>query len=245
MNSMNVVTLPNMRVAEPQLLARSIAANLEAAIIHGELHGGMRLTEEIVCQMTGFSRSPIREALRLLESDGLVVREPRRGVRVSELTVEELDELYVCRIALESTAAALAVKHGTDAEIAAIREAHEECERRLPSPDAREHFAANVEMSNRLFAAAHNKPLTRLLGTINKQALRYRFMAYQSSLAVRQNSVQCNRELIACLARRDEEGAARMARTSSESSHQVIRECLLARHDGRGTLRGKNARLRL
>lgn len=231
---MNVVSLPNLRVEEPQLLARSIANNLETAIIHGELPGGMRLTEEIVCQKTGFSRSPIREALRLLENDGLLVREPRRGVRVSELTVEELDDLYVCRISLESTAAALAVKHASDEEISAIREAHLECERKLPPADAREHFAANVEMSNRLFAAAHNKPLSRLLGSIHKQALRYRFMAYETSRAVRRNSVKSNTELIACLARRDEEGAARMARISIECSHQVIRECLLARSQSGG-----------
>src|SRR5687767_10045350 len=108
--------IPDIRIDEPELLARHVAAAMENAIVYGEFPDGYRLTEEIVCRKTGVSRSPIREAFRLLENDGLVVREPRRGVRVSELSVEELDQLYACRIALESTAAQLAAKHATAAE---------------------------------------------------------------------------------------------------------------------------------
>lgn len=225
---MEILSIPNMRVEEPPILAHSIAANLETAIIYGDIAGGTRLTEEIVCKMTGFSRSPVREALRLLEKDGLAVREPRRGVRVSELSVEELDQLYVCRVALETTGAELAVRNGTDAEMEAIRQAHLTCKERLEEDDVRGHFQANVEMSHRIFEAAHNEPLLRLLGTIHKQALRYRYFAYKNSRLIRENSIETNSHFVELLAKRDGPGSAHRVRRSIESSHEVIRECLLA-----------------
>lgn len=226
--NMEILSIPNMRVEEPPLLAHSIAANLETAIIYGDISGGTRLTEEIVCKMTGSSRSPVREALRLLEKDGLAIREPRRGVRVSELTVTELDQLYVCRITLETAASELAVKNGTDADMCAIRDAHELCRQMLEKDDVRGHFKANVEMSHRIFEAAHNEPLLRLLGTIHKQALRYRFFAYENSRLIREKSVENNTHFVDLLIGRDGQGSAQCARRGIESSHKVIRECLIA-----------------
>lgn len=224
---METLLIPNMQVKEAPILAHSIAESLEAEIIYGRISGNTRLTEEIVCKMTGASRSPVREALRLLEKSGLAVREPRRSVRVSELTIEELDQLYICRIALETTAAKLAVKNATDFEIDAILQAHVTCEERLKNADIRGHFQANVEMSHRVFEAAHNKPLLRLLGTIHKQALRYRYFAYENSQLVREQSVANNALLISRFSKRDGPGAAFRTRKSIEKSYVAIRKCLV------------------
>lgn len=231
---MEILSIPNMRVKEPPLLAQTIAANLETAIIYGDISGKTRLTEEIICQMTGSSRSPVREALRLLEKDGLVVREPRRGVRVSELTVGELDQLYLCRIALETMAAELAVKNSTEADMRAIRKSHELCQEKLKEDDVRGHFKANVEMSNLIFEAAHNEPLLRLLQTIHKQALRYRYLAYKVSRLIREKSVENNTYFVELLASRDGPAAAHRIHCSIESSHKVIRECLIAEAKSEG-----------
>jgi DNA-binding GntR family transcriptional regulator len=214
--------IPLPRIEEPQILARSV-------IIYGELPDGLRLTEDIICQKTGVSRSPIREALRMLERDGLLVREPRKGVRVSKLTIDDLDELYACRVALEVTATRLAAKDASDDEIEAIRRAHEDCERKFKANDVLGHFRANVEMSQRIFEAAHNRPLRRLLDSIHKHALRYRFVAYKTSRAARQNSVQCNAELVAALVQRDGDKAAAKMRQSIETAHTFIRACLQER----------------
>ncbi len=230
----NVITLPSVQVGVPDVYASTVGSIIESAIIYGDLPDGFRLTEEEICQKMGVSRSPIREALKLLERDGLLVREPRRGVRVSPLTVEELDQLYVCRLPLEATVAQLVVKHASDAEIAGIREAHRDCERALAADDMRAHFAANVEMSERLFQAAHNQTLLRLLETIHKQALRYRFLAYQKSRDVRINSVRCNTELVKAFMERDAEAAQTKARESIESSHDVIKAALVERLSGKG-----------
>lgn len=228
----NPTLLPDIRIDEPELLARHVAAAMENAIVYGEFPDGYRLTEEIVCRKTGVSRSPIREAFRLLENDGLVVREPRRGVRVSELSVEELDQLYACRIALESTAAQLAAREATSAEIDGVRSSHQECVRMFEAGDVQGHFHANVEMSRRIFHASHNKPLIRLLSSIHKQAIRYRFIAYQQSRTARANSVKCNAEFVDALERRDAETAGIKARETIELAHGLIRKCVEERSRG-------------
>ena len=72
---------------------------------------GSRLFEEELVEQFNISRSPIREALKILEHDGLVLIEPRRGARVAQLSITDLDEVYATRVALESLAAAQAAEH--------------------------------------------------------------------------------------------------------------------------------------
>jgi DNA-binding GntR family transcriptional regulator len=220
----NLIHLP--RVQDWQALAQNVATSVEKAIIFGEIPGGTRLTEKIICQKTGVSRSPIREALQILERDGLLHREPRKGVRVAELTLDDLDELYACRISLEVTAAQLAAKKASSDEIEGIRKCRSDCERMFKRNDVLGHFQANVEMSQRIFEAAHNQVLSKLLGSIQKQALRYRFFAYQKSKAARQFSISSNAELVEALAQRHAQKAGETMRRSIEASHEIIRECL-------------------
>lgn len=220
--------IPEMTVQEPPILARSIVQNLENAIILGEIPGGTHLTEGTVCEVTGCSRSPVREALRLLEKEGLVVRIPRRGFRVSNLTVKELDDLYICRISLEMTAAELAAENGTDAELEAIRHAHLECVDMLDKNDLQGHFKANVKMTQCIFAAAHNSSLNRLMESIHKQSLRYRYAAYEKSADIRVKSVENNAVFVDLIINRNARRAAEQARRCIEVSHAAIRECLLS-----------------
>ena len=218
-----IIPLPQVRFDDRPILAPGVAAVIEKAIVEGTLPDGLKLTEEIICRKTGVSRSPIREALRILERDGLVVREPRRGVRVSKLTVENLDEVYACRIVLEVLASELAAASATTQEIDGIRRTHQRCERLLKTGDVLGHFRANVELSQRIFNAAHNVPLLGLLNSIHKQALRYRFLAYQMSRSARVNSVRNNAELVAALAKRDAASAGMKMRQSIRISPMISR----------------------
>jgi DNA-binding GntR family transcriptional regulator len=84
-------------------------------------------------------------------------------------------------------------------------------------------------LSQRIFNAAHNIPLLGLLNSIHKQALRYRFLAYQMSRSARVNSVKNNAELVVALAKRDAASAGVKMRQSIELSHEVIRACLMER----------------
>ena len=99
--------------AIPEVLRRQ----LEEEIVFGRLEPLARLTEEEVAARYGVSRSPVREALRLLEGDGLVHRAARRGIWVAPLSLRDFDEIYACRIPLEGLAAA-----GAEEAVVVVRE---------------------------------------------------------------------------------------------------------------------------
>jgi DNA-binding GntR family transcriptional regulator len=160
------------------LIAEELAAILQDEIVHGRLAPSSRLTEEEVALRYGISRSPVREALRLLERDNLVVRAARRGIWVAALSVRDFDEIYTCRIPLESLAAELAArsqddrtKHSLRAVLRAMSEAYE-------ARDINAFFDRDVDGSRLIYSLAGNATLDRLLAGLNKQALRYRFFAY-------------------------------------------------------------------
>ena len=90
---------------------------LRGAIQAGQLLPGTRLREVELAESLGLSRTPVREALSRLESEGMVVNEPNRGMMVTRLDASMVSELYVMREVLEATAAALAARHAPDVEI--------------------------------------------------------------------------------------------------------------------------------
>src|SRR5437764_9486653 len=92
------------------LVPKRVAEALGADIIFGRIAPESRVIEEEIAERFGVSRSPVRESIRLLERDGLVVRAERRGARVSPLSRRDLDEVYTCRLALEGIAAAEAAE---------------------------------------------------------------------------------------------------------------------------------------
>jgi DNA-binding GntR family transcriptional regulator len=171
---MNKPLRQDLSVAIPE----GVAALLEKEIIFGELAPMARLTEEEVAARYGVSRSPVREALRLLERDGLVLRAARRGIWVAPLSLKDFDEIYTCRIELEGVAAEQAAKSadaGRKKEFAALLE---ELRAAHARGDGREFFLVDVRGSALTYDLSDNRTLKRLLASLDKQALRYRFIGY-------------------------------------------------------------------
>src|SRR3990170_3817384 len=108
---------PLVRTSLQSMVARS----LRAAIQSGQLRPEQRLFEEEVANQLGVSRVPVREALRALERDGLVVSEPGRGVSVANPTDDDIEEIYDLRIALETYCISLVLEKGTDEELASLQ----------------------------------------------------------------------------------------------------------------------------
>lgn len=194
----------------PDLLAKELARALEEEILYGQLPPETRLVEEEVAQRFGISRSPVREALRLLEQDGLVVREARRGIWVAPIGREDLDAVYSCRVALEGLAAEQAAKARMPEHVEALHAAFAAMEK---APDIRAYFQANVAFTDAVHAAADNPTLRRLLNSIGKQALRYRFLAYSRAPALIKRSLAGNRDLLGAIG----EGRPARARDITET----------------------------
>ncbi len=106
-----------------QTLAESITGRLRQLILDGQLRPGQALRPADLAPRLGVSAMPVREALRILEAEGLVTFRPRIGARVAEIREEDVEELYLIRGALEGLAARLAATNLTDADLADIHEA--------------------------------------------------------------------------------------------------------------------------
>ncbi|QFY07185.1 GntR family transcriptional regulator [Nonomuraea phyllanthi] len=112
-----------------------VHARLRDALIRGELEAGQVLSQVQLAERSGVSRTPLREALRLLEREGLVVSEPRRRVRVAPFSMEDLEQIYAVRISLEILALRLTVPRLTDEAIAHIADLEQTMRRHAENRD--------------------------------------------------------------------------------------------------------------
>ena len=195
--------VPASRFRPAGVLAEELARFLESGIIFCEIAPGARLTEEDISARHGLSRSPVREAFRLLAADGLVVLSARRGIRVTPVSRRDLAEVQGCRIELEGLAASQAAAHAGAADLAELRAIVEQMAAALAAGDVREYFGRNVAFTTRIHVASGNLTLMRLLNGIGKQALRYRYIAYQKVPDLMRVSLPGNRRILAAIRARE------------------------------------------
>jgi DNA-binding GntR family transcriptional regulator len=138
---------------------------LKASIRSGELRAGDRLIEKDVTERLGMSRTPVREALQRLESEGLLTYEPRRGLTVTRPSHQMIMELYSMREALEAKAASLAAQHASDIEVAALIALVDDEARFFDDPSRLSEI--NQRFHAMMHLAAHNRYLLRSLQTMN------------------------------------------------------------------------------
>lgn len=147
---------------------------LRQAILRGELKPGERLMEIQLANKLGVSRTPIREAIRKLELEGLVLMIPRRGAEVAEITEKSLRDVLEVRGALEELAVKLACQKITDEQIQELRVAEKEFELALSSGDVTVYAEADVKFHDIIYLATDNQRLIQLLFNLREQMYRYR-----------------------------------------------------------------------
>jgi DNA-binding GntR family transcriptional regulator len=144
--------------------AEFVYRELRNAILEGALRAGTRLREIELAQQMDVSRTPVREALRRLESEGMVTADRARGLIVSEITHEMVRELYAMREMLEGTAAAWAARNATAVELAALRTIADQDAALAGDP---QRLAKNNQLFHQtLFRAAHNRYLLKSLSSL-------------------------------------------------------------------------------
>jgi DNA-binding GntR family transcriptional regulator len=195
------MALATAPIRMPDVLAQELARALQGEIVSGRLAPETRLVEEEVAQAYGISRSPVREALRRLEQDGLVLREARRGIWVAPIGRADLDEVYSCRVALEGLAAEQAARSRNPAHVAQLEAAFADMAGAHARGDVPGYFLGNVAFTDAIHAAADNATLKRLLNGIGKQAQRYRFLAYSAAPHLMEQSLAGSREILTAIVR--------------------------------------------
>nr|WP_300147657.1 GntR family transcriptional regulator [Propionicimonas sp.] len=189
---------------------------LRARITAGVLAPGDRLKERDLAEETGISRMPIREALRILASEGFVTLNPRRGAVVAHLEPEDLDEIYEVREALEVQEAVLAARKAQPDEIALMRSCVEESERAWAVGDRRAADQANVAFHAVLVRMAHNEVLAKTLEPLQN---RLNWLLRQNT-DPRELCVE-HRDMVEAIAAGDVEAARRLAICHVATSKKV------------------------
>lgn len=147
---------------------------LREAILKGELQPGERLMELQLASKLGVSRTPIREAIRMLEQEGLAVTMPRKGAEVARMTLKDMEDVLEVREALDELAARIACAKINDEQLENLKSIRDEFKKSLDSGDVKKIAEEDVRFHDAIYEATDNAKLIALTNNIREQMYRYR-----------------------------------------------------------------------
>lgn len=175
---------------------------IRQGILHGVLPPGQRLMEIHLAKHLGVSRTPVREAIHMLELEGLVMMVPRHGAVVAEITQKDLQDVLAVRCALEALAVDLASQSITPEEIQSLCVNTKKFEELINSDDISALAECDVAFHDIIFSATHNNRLIQLLNNLSEQMYRYR-LEYLKDKTAHPALLQEHKEIIMHLENRD------------------------------------------
>lgn len=197
----------SMRVASVAApVRRQVAKVLREAITSGRFGPGQRLVEKELCELLGVSRPSVREALRELESEGLIEIIPNRGPLVKRLTPEDAASVYQVRAALEAMAARLFVECASDEQVADLEGSVETLAAAYATQDVAQILAAKQVFYDVLITGTGNNVLRSLLRSLNDRITMLRRVTLSSPTRAAE-SIREIRDIMAAIRRRDADAA--------------------------------------
>jgi phosphonate utilization transcriptional regulator len=193
-----------------QSLTSLVLREIERKIVAGELTPGAKLNEAELAAGMGISRGPVREAFRALEQAGLVHTEKNRGVFVRQVSLEEADEIYEVRAALEAQIGRLAAKRITPAQLERLRSIVKRMHAAGRSRDADAYFPLNLEFHEVLAAAAANRALAANYRRVVNELNLYRRETLTRNADIIPVSIQEHEIIVSAVAKGDAALAARL-----------------------------------
>jgi len=218
---------------EPTGIARpslhdDIANVLRRMIVDGELAAGEWIAEPALCRRLGISRTPLREALKVLAFDGWVALVPNRGSMVTTITPEEASALFELLEGLEQFIGELAAARASAEEAGEIRRLHAQLAEQYAAGDVDGYFETNQAIHRQLAAATHNPALVATHQNLSRKVLRARAMA--NLLTGRQDASFAEHErILAALERRDGRLLGRLLRQHIHDAGEAVHRALAAR----------------
>lgn len=183
-------------------LYREASNRIRTMIVNGQLEPGTRVPEKQLCEQFGVSRTPLREALKALASEGFVELLPNRGARVIKLSRTMLEDTFDVMSSLEGLSGELACRRISSDEIETIRSLHEQLLAHYQANDLQAYFDANRRIHEALISAARNEVLTTMYRNLNERVRRFRFSAQMTP----EHWAQCvyeHEQILAALMERD------------------------------------------
>ena len=198
-----------------------VAARLRELILDGELEPRARVNELELCERFGISRTPLREAIKILATEGLLELLPNRGARVASISEQELDELLEVVAGLEATAAELACRHITEAEFEAIEGLHDAMVAAWRRADDPAYFELNRTIHEAIMRASRNATLQAIYANLSGRIQRARYGAHKTPEQW-QRAVEEHGRMVEFLRARDGTSLAALMREHIRGKKPVI-----------------------
>jgi DNA-binding GntR family transcriptional regulator len=196
MTTSNVISIPR------QVLHQQVGTRLRQLIVEGHLAPGAKINERLLCEELQVSRTPLREAIKMLAAEGLVELLPNRGAAVARMSEDVLADTFEVIAVLEGQAGELAARRITAQELAELRALHYEMLAAYTRRDLPTYYRFNALIHNGISAAARNPVLEQTYRTVNArlQAVRLRSNMAEGKWA---EAVKEHEKMIELLAKRD------------------------------------------
>ena len=200
---------------------------LREQIYNHALAPGQRLDEALLAEQLGISRTPLREALKVLAAEGLVDLQPHKGCFVSELTLRDLEEIFPIMATLEGRVAHEVAAKRTPAQLKALEALHEKLERHAAAGDVNRYYETNYVFHHQMQECAGNRWLQIVIGDLRKllKLSRHHSLRLEGRLAA---SLAEHRALMQALQRQDAEAAERVMRDHLLAQLDALRAMSLA-----------------
>ena len=200
-------------------------------LLEGDIRPGARIPERDLCQMLQISRTPLREALKVLAADGLVLLLPHRGSRAAKLTEKDVHDLFEVCQGLEALAGELACERITPAELDEVRNAHNAMVEHHRQCDLDQYYRRNRQIHEAIVAAAMNPVLSNIYESVTARIRRARYVTPMSAsrweIAIREHEAILN-----ALIRRDGVALAHILRAHLRHKREEVLSAGFVEPDG-------------
>ena len=210
-----------MRDHKPISIADQVFEKLERDILSGKYPQGEILSELRLSGELGVSRTPIREAIRKLELEGLVTMIPRRGAEVAQITEKNLRDVLEVRRALDALAVELACERITEDELAELKKACENFELETRRGNANQVAQADVELHDIILKASGNERLMQMISKLSQQMYRYR-LEYVKDEANYKRLIAEHRVIYEAIRNRDRQTGAEAIKNHIDNQEKAV-----------------------
>ena len=204
-------------------LHQEVASTLREEIFAGALAPGSFVDEVALCERLKISRTPLREALKVLTAEGLMRHEPRRGCFVSEVTEQDLDDIFPVIALLEGRCAYEAARHASDADLAELATLHDKLQGHAKAGRITDYYATNFAIHEAIILLANNRWLSQSIADLRKILKLSRLQSLGASGRLQQ-SLSEHMTVFAALKSRDSEGAEAAMRTHLTRQREALRQ---------------------
>ncbi|MCG8542225.1 MAG: GntR family transcriptional regulator [Clostridia bacterium] len=213
--------LSKLEISNYKPLREIVFEHLRNSILNGKLEPGERLMELQLAEQLGVSRTPVREAIRKLELEGLVEMIPRKGAYVADMSIKDILDVLEVRMFLEGLATYLAAERMSDEEIDALKEVLKKFEDGMMTMEKEDMIELDNKFHDMIIKGARNNKLLQIVQGLHEQFQRFRVI-YFNEYDEHEDLVKYHRAIVNAIAHRDSKEAQQYAQTHVEMIEESI-----------------------